>query len=174
MTVRERNRRAYEYLLRCKRKRLNRILRAATVVVWLLLAGCVVLCICANNPADEPEMPPVEATAGIQSAIPAAYLTKALPRVGTFEICGYCACCTPYADINQRDGKVLTASGKWVEIGQCVAVDTDIIPLGSTVIIDGNTYTALDTGVTGYVIDILMSHEEAATASVRTEVVTWE
>lgn len=174
MTVRERNRKAYEYLLRCKRKRLNRILWAATVIMWALLIGCIVLCVYASKPADEPEAPPVEATAGIQSAIPAAYLVKALPQVGEFEICGYCACCTPYSHLNQRDGLVLTASGEWVEIGTCVAVDADIIPLGSTVTIDGKTYTAYDTGVTGYVIDILMSHEEASTAGVRTAVVTWE
>ena len=82
------------------------------------------------------------------------------------DVTGYCACCTPYAHMNQRDGKVLTASGLWVNIGEAVAVDPDIIPLGSTVTLGGKTYIAADTGVYGYTVDVLMSHEDAAQAGV--------
>ena len=81
-------------------------------------------------------------------------------------ITGYCACCTPYAHMNQRDGKVLTASGLWVSIGEAVAVDPDVIPLGSTVTLGGKDYIAADTGVYGYTVDVLMSHEDAAVAGV--------
>ena len=90
------------------------------------------------------------------------------------DITGYCACCTPYAHMNQRDGKVLTASGLWVNIGEAVAVDPDIIPLGSTVTLGGKTYIAADTGVYGYTVDVLMSHEDAAQAGVVKALVKWE
>ena len=90
------------------------------------------------------------------------------------DITGYCACCTPYAHMNQRDGKVLTASGLWVDIGEAVAVDPDVIPLGSTVTLGGKTYIAADTGVYGYTVDVLMSHEDAAQAGVVKALVKWE
>ena len=59
-------------------------------------------------------------------------------------------------------GTGLTASGLPVAPGM-VAVDPSIIPLGSTVIINGVSYLAADTGVIGYHIDIaIQTHEEAA------------
>lgn len=174
MTVRERNRRAYEYILRCSRKRLKRILWAVTALAWALLAGCVIWCILSGKPADEPETPPVAVETEEQEVVPAACLVTALPRMGEFDVTGYCACCTPYAHLNQQDGLVLTASGEWVEVGSCVAVDTEIIPLGSTVTIDGVEYKALDVGVKGFVVDILMTHDEAAVFGVHRAVVTWE
>ena len=76
--------------------------------------------------------------------------------------------------MNQRDGKVLTASGLWVNIGEAVAVDPDVIPLGSTVTLGGKTYIAADTGVYGYTVDVLMSHEDAAQAGVVKALVKWE
>lgn len=172
MTVRERNRRAYEYILRCSRKRMKRILWVLTAFVWAFIIGYVILCICASKPADEPETPPVEVEE--PEVVPAACFMTALPRMGEFDVTGYCACCTPYSHLNQQDGLVLTASGEWVEVGTCVAVDTEIIPLGSTVTVDGVAYKAMDTGVKGFVIDILMTHDEAAVAGVRRAVVTWE
>ena len=54
------------------------------------------------------------------------------------------------------------------------AVDPDIIPLGSTVTIGGKTYIAADTGVKGFVVDVLMTHEEAHRAGVRRALVRWE
>ena len=55
-----------------------------------------------------------------------------------------------------------------------VAVDPDIIPLGSTVTLGGKTYIAADTGVYGYTVDVLMSHEDAAQAGVVKAMVKWE
>lgn len=171
MTVRERNRRAYEYISRCSRKRFRRFLWALSIFLWALLIGGFIFLLSLDKPTEPEEPAPVE-TAEI---IPAEYLTPALPRIGEFDVCAYCACCTPYAGINQDgNGRVLTASGQWVEIGQCVAVDTDIIPLGSIVTIDGQAYTALDTGVKGFVVDILMEHDAAHSYGVRKELVTWE
>ena len=69
---------------------------------------------------------------------------------------------------------MLTASGRWVNIGDAVAVDPDIIPLGRTVTIGGKTYIAADTGVKGFVVDVLMTHEEAHRAGVQRVLVRWE
>ena len=58
-------------------------------------------------------------------------------------------------------GTGLTATGVPVAPGM-VAVDPDVIPLGSTVIIDGIPYLAADTGVSGNAIDIAVpTHDEA-------------
>ena len=90
-------------------------------------------------------------------------------------ITGYCAdCVEKYAHMNQDEfGRVLTASGQWVYPGSCVATDPDVIPTGSTVIIGDKTYIALDVGVIGKHVDILMTHEEAAVSGVRRETVWW-
>lgn len=89
-------------------------------------------------------------------------------------ITGYCADCTPYAHMNRdEDGRVLTASGQWVWVGSCVATDPSVIPTGSTVIIGDETYIALDAGVKGNHVDILMHHDDAAVAGVRRETVWW-
>lgn len=90
-------------------------------------------------------------------------------------ITGYCAdCVEKYAHMNQDEfGRVLTASGQWVYPGSCVATDPDAIPTGSTVIIGDKTYIALDVGVIGKHVDILMTHEEAAVAGARRETVWW-
>lgn len=58
-------------------------------------------------------------------------------------------------------GTGLTATGVPVAPGM-VAVDPDVIPLGSTVIINGISYLAADTGVSGNAIDIAVpTHDEA-------------
>lgn len=90
-------------------------------------------------------------------------------------ITGYCAdCVEKYAHMNHDDqGRVLTSSGQWVYPGASVATDPRVIPTGSTVIIGDKTYIALDVGVIGKHVDILMTHEEAAVAGVRREIVWW-
>lgn len=58
-------------------------------------------------------------------------------------------------------GTGLTATGVPVAPGM-VAVDPKVIPLGSTVIINGIPYLATDTGVSGNAIDIaVQTHDEA-------------
>ena len=78
-------------------------------------------------------------------------------------------CCEPYEHICGT-GTGLTATGIPVAPGM-VAVDPDIIPLGSTVIIDGQEYLAADTGgaIKGNRIDIAVeTHQEALDLGVRT------
>lgn len=86
--------------------------------------------------------------------------------LGEFVITHYCACekCTV-------DGDGITATGTKAASGRTIAVDPEVIPYGTTVIIDGRTYIAEDCGgaIKGNRIDIFMnSHEEALKAGVRT------
>lgn len=78
---------------------------------------------------------------------------------GVFSTTAYCKCekcCGIWSDSP-------TKGGTTPQEGRTIAVDPDVIPLGTQVIIDGQTYTAEDTGsvVKGNVIDIYFSdHEE--------------
>jgi 3D (Asp-Asp-Asp) domain-containing protein len=82
--------------------------------------------------------------------------------LGEFELTAYCGCelcCGAWSD-----EKATTASGTHAAEGRTVAVDTDIIPLGSIVEIDGHEYIAEDTGsaIQGERIDIYFnSHSDA-------------
>ena len=170
--MRERNRRAREYSRRCWARRWNRRLWVLNILLGLAIAA-VLLWALTLPEAQEPE----DAPPPLPTVVQAAVLSAAKPQENLLvcNITGYCACCTPYADINRNEaGQVLTASGRWVCIGEAVAVDPDIIPLGSPVTIRGKTYIAADTGVKGFVVDVLMSHEEAHRAGVRRELVRWE
>lgn len=99
-------------------------------------------------------------------------------KTATFKTTGYCncrECCGQWSP--EVSGKpASTASGTSPKAGRTVAVDPDLIPLGSTVIIDGVSYIAEDTGsaVTGNVIDIYFdSHSEACNWGVRYKEVTY-
>ena len=70
-------------------------------------------------------------------------------------------------------GNYLTASGQWVRRGCVVAVDPSVIPLGATVVVGDDVYIALDTGVMGNVVDIMMSPEEALEFGVSYQDVWW-
>ena len=91
---------------------------------------------------------------------------RAYEAMGTYTYIGSCKvtayCCEPYEHIcGTGDG--LTATGIPVTPG-IVAVDPEVIPLGSTVVIDGQRYLAADTGgmVKGLHVDIAVpTHEEA-------------
>lgn len=91
---------------------------------------------------------------------------RAYEAVGVYEYIGTCTltayCCESKGNPHIcGDGDGLTATGLPVAPGM-VAVDPEIIPLGSTVIINGTSYLAADTGVKGYHIDIaIQTHEEA-------------
>ena len=99
--------------------------------------------------------------------------TAAYEAIEGYEYIGECTvtyyCCEPYEHICGT-GTGLTAMGIPVAPGM-VAVDPDVIPLGSTVIIDGQAYLAADTGgaVKGNHVDIAVeSHQEALDLGVRT------
>lgn len=96
----------------------------------------------------------VESTAAREETLP-KYLD-----MGEFKLTAYCACrscCGIWAD-------GITATGTKPVQGRTIAVDEDVIPFGSEVIINGYTYTAEDcgSGIIGREIDIYFeSHEEA-------------
>ena len=163
--MRERNRKAREYSRLCCIRRWNRRLWVVALILWAILLAFLAWCLT----LPEVEEPLVESPATVETVV-----WEEPENVLVCDITGYCACCTPYAHMNQRDGKVLTASGLWVNIGEAVAVDPDVIPLGSTVTLGGKTYIAADTGVYGYTVDVLMSHEDAAQAGVVKAMVKWE
>ena len=154
--MRERNRRAREYSRRCWERRWNRRLWILNILLGLAIAGILFWALTLPE-AQEPEDAPPPLSAAVQSAV----LSAAKPPENLL-VC------------DNEAGQVLTASGRWVNIGEAVAVDPDIIPLGSTVTIGGKTYVAADTGVYGYTVDVLMSHEEAHRAGVSRELVRWE
>ena len=84
--------------------------------------------------------------------------------IGEFTVTHYCPCSKC---CNKSDG--ITFTGTKAEEGRTVAVDPEIIPLGSTVIIDGQEYVAEDVGgaIKGLRIDKYMeSHDEALRAGV--------
>ena len=91
--------------------------------------------------------------------------------LGEFTVTHYCpceTCCGQWAKSRpvDADGKeiVYTASGARAEEGVTIAVDPDVIPIGTQVRIDGHIYTAQDTGnaIKGNKIDIYMENHEAA------------
>lgn len=98
------------------------------------------------------------------------------------KITHYCICekCCGKKETDHAYG--ITASGIKAEPYLSVAVDPDIIPLGSTVYIDygdgvEHVYRADDTGsaINGLKIDICVSsHEEALNLGVKTASVRWE
>ena len=101
---------------------------------------------------------------------------EAYEAIGAYQYIGVCTvthyCCELYAHVC-GDGDGLTATGIPVAPGM-VAVDPDVIPLGSTVIIDGQEYLAADTGgaIKGNRIDIAVeSHQEALQLGIRTATV---
>lgn len=79
---------------------------------------------------------------------------KGMKSLGTFKITAYgrdCEGCTG-----------ITKTGTVPIVGRTVAVDPDVIPLGSTIIIDGQEYIAEDIGsmVKGNVIDMFVGTED--------------
>jgi len=108
----------------------------------------------------------LQAGAEARAAQAAAYEAVGIYRyVGECTITAYCPC----EKCCGRGANGLTATGLPAEPG-IVAVDPEVIPLGSTVVIDGQKYLAADTGVTGNHVDIFMTdHADTVRHGVRTE-----
>lgn len=102
---------------------------------------------------------------------------EAYEAIGAYEYIGECTvtyyCCEPYAHVC-GDGDGLTATGLPVTPG-VVAVDPEVIPLGSTVIIYGQAYLAADTGgaVRGNHVDIAVATHQEAEALGTTTAEVW-
>ena len=152
------------------RQRMETDIKAGLVILALVLVGYIAgrLTVRAAEPvgARLPVDKPLEAV--LVRGEPE--LTQ-LEYLGTFVATYYC--CERYPHIcGTGDG--LTATGVAVEPG-IVAVDPKVIPLGSTVVIDGEEYLAADTGglIRGQRVDIAVpTHAEALALGVR-EVEVW-
>lgn len=103
-----------------------------------------------TEPQTEPEVQPTSVV------IEEPQLTD----LGEFKLTAYCdceKCCGEWAD-------GITYTGTQATAGRTVAVDPDVIPLGSTVYINGAEYIAEDIGgaIQGKRIDVLFpTHQEA-------------
>lgn len=79
--------------------------------------------------------------------------------IGEFEVTYYCSC---EKCCGKTDG--ITYTGTKATEGRTIAVDPNIIPLGSMVVIDGQTYIAEDIGgaIQDLKIDVFVSDHERA------------
>jgi 3D (Asp-Asp-Asp) domain-containing protein len=94
-----------------------------------------------------------------------------ITNLGEFVVTHYCSCpicCGEYGENRPIDEEgeeiVYTSTGEVAVAGQTIAVDPEVIPYGTEVVIDGQAYVAQDTGgaIKGNRIDVYCnSHEEA-------------
>ena len=85
--------------------------------------------------------------------------TAQIEPLGTFTVTHYCSC---EKCCEKSDG--ITATGTQATEGRTIAVDKNVIPLGSKVIIDNHEYIAEDIGgaIKGNKVDIFVSDHETA------------
>lgn len=102
-------------------------------------------------------------------------------KIENVTVTHYCICEECCGKSPDDSGYGITASGRYATPGVSVAVDTSIIPLGSTVMVDFGDgelvyFRADDTGssINGNKIDVCMdSHESALNAGVKTATIWW-
>lgn len=98
-------------------------------------------------------------------------------NLGEFKLTAYCACYKCCGKSVWDPDYGITATGTVCSQGRTVAVDPEVIPLGSVLYINGNRYIAEDVGgaVQGSHIDIYFdSHEDALEFGVqRADVYIW-
>ena len=110
----------------------------------------------------------VEETEEVNQLVNSDEETTTWESLGEFRITAYCGgecCCGIWADED-----CTTASGAKAVEGITVAADTDILPMGTVIRVDGHEYTVQDTGsaVKGNVIDVYFtSHSDALSHGVK-------
>lgn len=145
-----------------------------TVLLAVLAFVCtftVTMAIHLDNTGDDPtRVLPLQTPTVVEPA-ERPPVSNGMEVLGEFAITAYCSCercCGTWALDRPLDKNgneiVYTASGAVAEVGVTVAVDPDVIPLGSEVYIDGlGWYKAQDTGAfTGKVVDVYFADHEAA------------
>lgn len=142
-------------------------------LVSLMLASNTSTGLAETEPTQESLSPPIlveiEEPEVIPIYIPVATSTEAAPipepvqtfvDLGRFKITAYCSC----SKCCGKNAKGITRTGTRVTAGRTISVDPKIIPLGSTVYIEGVPYVAEDTGsgIKGHRIDMYFNtHQEA-------------
>lgn len=147
-------------------RQVRRILTTiAVIALFSLLVGMLIGIMIgfsfkgADKQSKEPLLTTAYADGENIEAIPLSYETEQWQDLGEFTCYAYDACA---ACCGKSDG--ITKSGTKATAGRTIAVDPSVIPLGSTVEIDGVRYIAEDTGgkIKGNVIDIYFdAHEQA-------------
>lgn len=143
------------------------------IVVTLALILALLCNYHTNAPADKPKTTPIVDLAIMPTPIPTAERkptqARVINRKMTVTAYGYCSCVKCCGKSN-----AITATGTKAREGRTIAVDTNLIKLGSEVIINGHTYVAEDTGggIKGNKIDIFFgSHAAALNFGVRKVVI---
>ena len=136
----------------------------------LLLLLCLLIPLAGAFAADKPEETP-EVRIHKMTVLPPSPTPPAPPTTMTVTATAYCPCvicCGQWSAEHPNnagtDFEQLTASGTVPEPRRTIAVDPDVIPLGSYVLIGKSVYVAEDTGslIKGNRIDIYIpDHEEA-------------
>ena len=141
------------------------MINVAVILISLCLIGA------------EPEAEPHRADNCIECQIDTTEVTGSITEVtteeivvesnylGTFCVTAYCGCsecCGAYAE--GRGDVVTGAIGEPLTAGYSIAVDPNVIPLGSTVTINGQEYKAQDTGglIKGNRLDMYFDNHEDA------------
>lgn len=145
----------------------------SAAAIWGVL---FLLAVCGDRLVNEDTQESMTAEPAEPEAVatePAAYhgpITE-FADLGEFTVTYYCPCaecCGVWAE-NRTDGIVYTASGAIAQEGRTIAVDPDLIPYGTEVVVrysDGDeaVYIAEDSGgaIQGSRIDVYMESHEAA------------
>ena len=145
------------------------VITTTAVILTGILAGTYVDKVCSDNIAEAKVVKPAFVEEVVEE--------PELVYLGEYMMTFYCSCpicCDQYGENRPVDKNgneiVYTASGAVAEAGKTIAVDPKVIPLGSTVYIDGKEYVAEDVGgaIKGNRIDIYSSsHDEALELGVK-------
>lgn len=137
----------------------DRIIEKLIYIIGLILSCVLFLAIGLSNAPEKHTETVVERIVTEVKAIPPEADYEYL---GEFTVTAYC----PYED-EYGNATARPYNGKYIAVeGITVAVDPEIIPYGSVVIIDGHSYIAHDCGgaVKGKVIDIYFDSVEEMNA----------
>lgn len=145
---------------RRKGNKLEKFIKRWTVPVLfygtIATATIICLCVCASEAKIESQ--PTTTTTTISTTTTNTTTTTSLKKM-TVVATAYCPCKECSGEYGRR-----TSTGKIAKECRTIAVDPKVIPYGTAVIIDGNTYIAEDCGGAikgGNKIDIFFnSHEE--------------
>lgn len=87
-----------------------------------------------------------------------------LKSLGSFTVTAYCCCKDCCGKEPTHPAYGITKSGKKATEGRTIAVDPTVIPLGSTVYLNGTSYIAEDTGsaIKGKKIDLFINDHQRA------------
>lgn len=151
---------------RCKEGGKDGIKRVMALVGVGILAGAAVL---AAQLSPAPIQMRAEKTEAaevytVQALAPESVVERPWHVIEGVTVYHYCACAKCCGKSVDNPAYGVTRSGTVATAGRTIAVDPDIIPLGSEVVVNGNTYIAEDTGgaIKGYTVDIYCeSHGEA-------------